>query len=278
MDSWAVQPTQQEIIDAFSNVNPVERNTGTLAQKVTDDIAASRPNGSPLVLDIAGTGISLTNVDGNDAVYWDINADGFREQSGWVGAGTGLLAIDLNDNGIIDDNSELFGNQIDGAANGFQALAAYDTNNDGVIDANDTQFGDLRVWLDADGDGFSQPDELYTLASLGISSINLNYTSVNYYIEGNHVRQEGTFTINGQTQTIADVWFTFNPTNTIYNHDVEINLNSLFLPMQRGYGTLPDLYIAMSLNEDLFDMVEALAAKSAQDLFSSGFDLKAALR
>lgn len=277
MDSWAVQPTQQEIIDAFSNVIPMERNAGALAQKVTDDIAASRPNGSPLVLDIAGTGISLTNVDGNDAVYWDINADGFREQSGWVGAGTGLLAIDLNDNGIIDDNSELFGNQTDGAANGFQALAAYDTNNDGVIDANDTQFGDLRVWLDTDGDGFSQPDELHTLASLGISSINLNYTNVNYYIEGNHVRQQGTFTINGQTQTIADVWFTFNPTNTIYNHDVEINVDSLFLPMQRGYGTLPDLYIAMSLNEDLFDMVEALAAKSAQDLFSSNFDLKAAL-
>lgn len=171
----------------------------------------------------------------------------------------------------------MFGNQTDGAANGFQALAAYDTNNDGVIDANDTQFGDLRVWQDTDGDGFSQPDELHTLASLGISSINLNYTNVNYYIEGNHIRQEGTFTINGQTQTIADVWFAFNPTNTIYNHDVEINIDSLFLPMQRGYGTLPDLYIAMSLNEDLFDMVEALAAKSAQDLFSSSFDLKAAL-
>lgn len=262
---------------ANNTVSTEGREEGGLAQNAAEKFGIAKNTGSPLVLDIAGTGLSLTSESGSEAVYWDLNADGFRERSGWIGAGTGLLAIDLNDNGVIDDNSELFGNQTGGAANGFQALAAYDTNSDGVIDANDAQFDDLRVWLDTDGDGFSQPDELHTLASLDISSINLSYSNVSYYLNGNHVRQESTFTINGQTQTIADVWFTYNAMNTFYNVDVELNPDTLFLPSQRGYGFLPDLHIAMSQNEDLLDMVADLAAKSASDLFASNFDLKAAL-
>jgi hypothetical protein len=68
--------------------------------------------GSPLVLDVSsgGTGISLTSEAVSTAAYWDIQADGFRHQSGWIGSGTGLLCIDLNSNGVIDNNSELFGN------------------------------------------------------------------------------------------------------------------------------------------------------------------------
>lgn len=262
-----------------SNTVPTEgRETGHLAQNVGTAFSTANGIESPLVLDIAGTGISLTNVNGNDSVYWDLNADGFRERSGWVGAGTGLLAIDLNNNGIIDDNSELFGNRpADSIANGFEALELYDTNMDGVIDANDAQFSDLRVWLDVDGDGFSQPDELHTLASLDITSINLAYSNVSYAIEGNYILQESSFVMNGQNHVIGDAWFSFNPMNTLYNYDVELNSDTLFLPAQRGYGLLSDLQIAMGQNEDLLDMVAVLAEKTALDLFSPSFDLKAAL-
>jgi len=254
-----------------------DRDVSDLAQQIADAKGNADSKQSPLALDIAGTGLSFTSRDSSDAAYWDLNADGFREQSGWIGSGTGLLAIDLNDNGIIDDNAELFGNQTGGPANGFQALAAYDTNSDGVIDASDTQFGDLRVWLDTDGDGFSQPDELHTLASLNITNINLAYTNVSYNIAGNNVRQESTFTINGQNHVIADVWFSYNQMNTFYNLDYDLNWDTLFLPMQRGYGLLPDLQVSMSLNGDLLDMVAELAEKSAADLFAPGFDLKAAI-
>lgn len=234
--------------------------------------------GSPLVLDLEGNGLNLVAQNSADAVYWDIDANGFREASGWVGTGMGLLAIDLDQNGTIDNNSELFGNQPqNGLANGFQTLAAYDSNQDGVIDSNDAQFDDLLVWIDGNGDAVSQEDELHSLASLNITSINLNYTNVNYTVNGNTVKQESSFVIDGQNRLIADVWFSFDAVNTRYDMDYELSVNALGLPSQRGYGSLATLDIAVSQNEDLLDMVADLATKSASELFASNYDLKAAL-
>lgn len=257
--------------------NPSEVfNIGNLMELVQSTFGTAVQTGSPLVLDIAGTGINLTSVN-TAPVYWDIDLDGMREASGWISAGSGLLAIDLNNNGKIDDHSELFGNQNGGAANGFQALAAYDSNNDGVIDANDDQFGDLRVWMDANSDGLTDSGELFTLSSLNITSINLSYNNVNYTLNDNVIRQESTFTINGQTHSIVDAWFTYDNTNTSYAGEYELDVRALLLPAQRGYGNMADLHIAMSANEDLLDMVAALATKSAADLFASNFDLRTAL-
>lgn len=68
----------------------------------------------------------------------------------------GLLAIDLNHDGKINNGSELLGNSTrlaDGslARDGWQALAQYDDNADGIIDAKDAVFNDLRVWVCAMG-------------------------------------------------------------------------------------------------------------------------------
>lgn len=46
------------------------------------------------------------------------------------------------------------------------------------------------------------------------------------------------------------------------------------MPSLRGYGNLPDLHIAMSLDEDLLDMVAEIATEDAATLFSAAFDLK----
>jgi hypothetical protein len=43
-------------------------------------------------------------------VYFDHDNNSFAEQSGWVGKDDGLLVFDKNNNGKIDDGSELFGN------------------------------------------------------------------------------------------------------------------------------------------------------------------------
>ena len=99
-----------------------------------------------------------------------MDGDGFAEPTGWVMGDDGLLALDANLNGTIDDISELFGSPL---VSGFTELATHDANLDGVIDAADAVFADLRVWQDADRDAVTDPGELKTLTELGIESISL---------------------------------------------------------------------------------------------------------
>ncbi|VVM19280.1 Alkaline phosphatase (EC [uncultured Gammaproteobacteria bacterium] len=85
----------------------------------------------------------------NSGVYFDHDNNSFAEQSGWVGKDDGLLVFDKNNNGKIDDGSELFGNNTilsngNKAANGFEALKDLDSNNDGKIDNQDTNFNNLK--------------------------------------------------------------------------------------------------------------------------------------
>ena len=113
----------------------------------------------PLVLDLNGHGL-INTVNVNNGVYFDFNATGFAEASGWVSPGEDLLCMDRNGNGVIDNGSELFGSLtplLNGqlAANGLQALAALDSNGDGKIDAQDPAYSQLRGWVDSNSDGIS---------------------------------------------------------------------------------------------------------------------------
>jgi hypothetical protein len=44
----------------------------------------------------------------SSGVYFDHDNNSFAEQSGWVGKDDGSLVFDKNNNGKIDDGSELF--------------------------------------------------------------------------------------------------------------------------------------------------------------------------
>jgi hypothetical protein len=98
-------------------------------------------SGDPVVLDINGNGIQTISVD--QGPFVDFEGNGLAEKSGWVGPGEGLLCMDRNGNGMVDNVSELFcghtplpNGQL--AVDGYQALAALDSNHDGKIDAQDT--------------------------------------------------------------------------------------------------------------------------------------------
>ena len=235
---------------------------------ILGDIGDAKGISSPLVLDLDGDGVELTQMGGAGAVYWDIDLDGFGEDTGWITGGDGLLAIDLNADGIINDHSELFGDQT-GSPNGFAALSAYDTNSDGFITSADTQFDDLLVWVDSNADGFSQDTELHTLDDLLITSIDLGYANVSYVIAGNEIKQESTFTIDGNTRDIVDAWFAYDNVNTSYAQDYTLDVRTLFLPTLRGFGTLPDLHISMSLDETLLDMVQDVSTSDMETLFTN---------
>ena len=240
---------------------------------IMNDFFDAEQQASPLVLDIDGDGIELVALNDAGSVYWDIDLDNFAEASGWITGGDGLLAIDLNVDGVINNHSELFGNQND-SLNGFATLSVYDTNSDNAITSADAQFFDLLIWIDINADGYSQSSELYTLDDLGITSISTNFTNVNYMISGNEIKQESTFTINGQTQSIVDAWFTYDNANTTYVGDYTLDIRTLFLPTLRGFGNLPDLHIAMSQDETLLIMVQELATANTETILSADFDLQ----
>ncbi len=163
------------------------------------------------MLDLDGHGISTTSAA--QGVRFDLQGTGQASQVGWTAAGNGLLAVDLNGDGKIDNGTELFGTGTllangTRASNGYAALAQYDTNHDGKIDASDPIFSKLVVWVDANHDGVTEAGELKTLAQLGITSIDLHATAGTTVQNGNLLGLTSSYTMaDGATHATADVWF-----------------------------------------------------------------------
>lgn len=161
----------------------------------------------PIVLDLDGDGIELTNYD--NGARFDITGTGNLANTAFVTGGDGFLAIDRNGNGRIDDGTELFGDQ-NGAANGFEELRKLDSNGDGRINRFDEDFDTLMVWRD-DGDGRTEEGELTTLKQAGIDEIALGYRNVNQVAAGgNRIAQIASFVrTDGSRGTAADAILNF---------------------------------------------------------------------
>src|SRR5207249_10105011 len=84
---------------------------GVAASKIGGDIGTSLGGiiadafGLPLVVDRDGDGVNLVTL-AQSKTFFDMDGDGFREHTGWVGAGDGLLVADFNHNGHVDDFNE----------------------------------------------------------------------------------------------------------------------------------------------------------------------------
>ncbi len=209
-------------------------------------------NRDPLVLDLDGDGIELGTLADSQA-YFDLNGDGFATRTSWLKGDDGFLALDRNQDGKINDITELFGSP---ERTGYEELSELDSNADGVIDKADERFAELLVWQDVNEDGISQADELKPLTEAGIVSISLTHESVTDQQGDGQLARRGSFTWKDGTQgtagetpgIAADVLFAQHPTFTKYTGTVTIDPTVTTVANIKGYGQIPDLHIAMSLD------------------------------
>ena len=107
-----------------------------------------------------------------------------------LGRGSGFLALDKNEDGKINDGSELFGTK---SGNGFADLKEYDSDGNGWIDENDEIFGKLKVWCKND-DG---EDILMDLKEADIGAIYLGSQSTEFTLNGYDAATDGVLRSTG---------------------------------------------------------------------------------
>lgn len=117
----------------------------------------------PLVINFDRAAVGLSD---SLTFQFDLDADGQDETLPELLAGSGYLALDLNDDGGINSGEELFGAA---SGDGFADLAQYDDDGNGFIDENDAVFSQLKIWVPK-GDGEA---ELYALLDKDIGAIYL---------------------------------------------------------------------------------------------------------
>ncbi|WP_199930431.1 hypothetical protein [Sedimenticola thiotaurini] len=184
----------------------------------------------PLTLDLDDDGLETTGIDPNNPILFDHDGDGTANATGWVKPDDGYLVFDRNENGLIDNGTELFGDStplldengevVGNAADGFAALAAEDTNNDGNVDAGDANWDKLRVWQDLNSDGKTDEDELKTLEEVGIAGFHVGKEENTQVLAngnavadlGSYIRTDGSKgTLGEVTGNMADIDLIDNP-------------------------------------------------------------------
>ena len=134
----------------------------------------------PLVIHFNGTAAQLHG----SRFAFDLDTDGTAESLPMLASGSGFLVLDRNDNGRIDNGSELFGPT---QGNGYSELGEHDQDGNGWIDENDAVFKQLRIWNPAD-QGVGQ---LLGLREAGIGALSLQSSATPFALKDEHNQMLG---------------------------------------------------------------------------------------
>ncbi len=170
---------------------------------------------SPLVLDLGQNDLKLYSQ--TQGVFFDINADGHEDRTGWVKSEDPLLAWDFDGSGKIEGGQELLG-EFSGfwpelPRHGFDALARFDRpenggNDDGVFDHSDVAYSLIQLWFDEDEDGETDSGELVALSDVVVSVDLMTVEFTRRRKAGHLLMLKATATlVNGELTDVWDVYF-----------------------------------------------------------------------
>ena len=152
----------------------------------------------PLVINLKGNIAEVSD----QKFFFDLDSDGEEDLISKLCEDSGYLALDKNEDGQINDGSELFGTA---SGDGFKDLAAFDEDANGWIDENDEIWNKLKIWVQ-DEQGNSK---LYSLSEQGVGAICLQNVSTSFTERGTSgevnaaIRNTGIFLYeNGNVGTI----------------------------------------------------------------------------
>lgn len=156
----------------------------------------------PLVINLGTNVAEVSDVK----FRFDLDCDGADDSVSTLSSNSGFLALDLNEDGVINDGSELFGTK---SGNGFYDLSAYDEDGNGWIDEADSIFNKLKILTVAD-DG---SQTLLSLKGQDIGAIYLGNVSTDFSLNSTHdnhtnamIRSTGIFLYeNGTVGSIQQV-------------------------------------------------------------------------
>jgi hypothetical protein len=129
----------------------------------------------PLVINFDGNAAQLTR----SKFRFDLDMDGRQEQISFVRPGSGFLALDKNQDGMVNDGGELFGPS---GNDGFRELAGYDQDGNRWIDQNDAVYERLRIWSKDE----AGKDRLIGLGQQGIGAIYLGHIDTPFKLTDSH--------------------------------------------------------------------------------------------
>ncbi|MBV1910398.1 MAG: hypothetical protein KUG78_13935 [Kangiellaceae bacterium] len=153
----------------------------------------------PLIIDLDFSGFKFESIISD--IQFDLDGDGELEFISNLSGEDAFLAIDKNNNGVIDNGTELFGDQ-EGAKDGFAALKLLDSNSDHQINAEDQLFHQILL-LKFNEYGMQNTR---TLSEQGITTLSLNPTNNHQeYENDNLLVSQSTFkTDKGQIGIMGD--------------------------------------------------------------------------
>jgi hypothetical protein len=122
----------------------------------------------PLMINLKGGAVEFSDL----TFEFDLNADGEMDSIAQTASGSGFIVFDKNQNGVIDDGSEMFGPQ---SGQGFAELSQYDDDGNGWIDENDAIYTELGVMSFTDSGRETQSLMAAEVGAIYLGSIASDY-------------------------------------------------------------------------------------------------------